>query len=130
MKTLINGKDAEWTPEIRAEWDAAMAERPPAVFVCANYYTPRPYRNEYDRGWSDRGFVYVIVREPYREVCYVKLPRRDFIGQEQHVAGVGRAIPHGRGAPAKTESDAGRPTPGEGRSAGDETSHERGRSRT
>lgn len=79
--TCINGTPAEWTPEIRAKWDA-LAE--PAVsneygaLVRADhpaYFTPRPYRNEYDRGSDREGFTYTAYFERGRDVCQVTIAR-------------------------------------------------------
>ena len=65
MHTTINGKDAEWTPEIRAKWNAATEGRPDGTVSHSNYYTPRPYRNKYDRGSTDTGFCYIVGRHVY-----------------------------------------------------------------
>ena len=64
MQTLICGKPAEWTPEIWAKWEANkadyLAQNPHATIVerRVNYFTPRPYRNEYDHGSREEGFVF------------------------------------------------------------------------
>ena len=68
MKLSVQGKDAEWTDEIREKWEAVKADWKPAkppepqfpvyyVWSC-NYFRPRPYVDEYNRGSPDEGFVY------------------------------------------------------------------------
>ncbi len=77
IKTSINGKPAEWTEEIKAKWEAALANAKLTegeVVTNCNYFTPRPWRNEYDRGSAEEGFTYttnyrhvyvgVIARHP------------------------------------------------------------------
>lgn len=61
LTTTINTKEAEWTGHIWSLWHAAFAgaDHDPDLAVSANYFTPRPYRNEYDRGSDREGFVYV-----------------------------------------------------------------------
>ncbi len=70
MKTQINGKDADWTDEIQTKWDAvAEAEdAPEGTVVSSNYFTPRPWRNEYDRGSPDEGFTYVVNRSVWQVI--------------------------------------------------------------
>lgn len=69
MVTTINGKRATWDRAILDKWLDNV--RP--LFVegesCprANYFTPRRYRNEYDRGSKTEGFVYVV--NPGQRVC-------------------------------------------------------------
>jgi hypothetical protein len=56
LHTSINGKPAAWSQLIWSMWrDVEPVEHPA---VRANYFTPRPYRNEYDQGWDEEGFVY------------------------------------------------------------------------
>lgn len=57
MKTLTNGVPAEWSDDIRAKWAEVVKDASGPV-VIANYFTPRPYRNAYDRGRSEEGFTY------------------------------------------------------------------------
>jgi hypothetical protein len=87
MITRINGRPAEWTDEIRAKWEAAQPDVERAIaahntknqgetVTDCNYFTTRPYRNEYDRGSGDEGFVYttnnrhvyqgIIARHPIK----------------------------------------------------------------
>lgn len=60
MVTQINGKEAEWPEAIRQLWESEMAKREPVYVVQANYFRPRPYRDQWDRGSRDSGFVYVV----------------------------------------------------------------------
>jgi len=73
MKTSINGKAAEWPDEVKAKWDTIISDPgcPNGKVTNANYFMPRPYRNEYDRGSEDEGFVYTIN---FRNVwiCYLE----------------------------------------------------------
>lgn len=69
MKRQINAKVAEWTPEIQAFWEEVISTHPDAdhgPVLQANYFTPRPYRNEYDRGDTREGFTYTIGREVWQ----------------------------------------------------------------
>jgi len=60
VTTSINGKPATWTPEILEAWTKALQGiDDPAPVTSANYFTPRPYRNEYDRGSDEYGFTYI-----------------------------------------------------------------------
>lgn len=66
FNTTINAQPAPWPAEIRAEWEqqwAMLRERNPDAELdrlSVNYFTPRPYRNEYDRGSMTRGFVATV----------------------------------------------------------------------
>lgn len=66
QKTSINGKPAEWNAEIRELWALVVAahfDKETRPTVSANYYTPRPYVDEYNRGSDRSGFVYVVGRD-------------------------------------------------------------------
>jgi hypothetical protein len=69
MKTSINGKPADWTPEIRAKWDAAM-ERidDPRPVTDSNYFTPRPYVDQYNCGSREEGFTYIRARSVFQVI--------------------------------------------------------------
>jgi hypothetical protein len=71
VRTSIDGKPADWPAEVREEFDRLMAARPPANVTDANYFTPKPWVDEYNRGHKDRGFVYTIDG---RHVCIIKVP--------------------------------------------------------
>lgn len=62
VNTQVNGKPATWSEEVQAKWDAAMADEkaPEGEVTSSNYFTPRPWRNEYDRGSVEGGFTYTI----------------------------------------------------------------------
>lgn len=58
MKTSINGREAEWSEEIRDRWDSTELNRAEGVITSANWYTARPYQDEYSTGSTKEGFVY------------------------------------------------------------------------
>lgn len=62
MRTSVNGKTASWDATIWRKWQAIAfpVEVDQSKITGANYYTPRPRRNEYDRGHPDEGFVYTV----------------------------------------------------------------------
>lgn len=66
--TLVNGLPANWTPEIEAEFTARVGPLMSAdeVVTRANYFTPRPYVDEYNRGDDRHGFTYTLNN---RHVC-------------------------------------------------------------
>lgn len=67
MTTLVNGQPAEWTLEIRAKWDAVMlGVEDPTPVSGANYFTPRPYVDQYNRGSRTTGFTYWRHRTVYQ----------------------------------------------------------------
>jgi hypothetical protein len=65
MQTTVNGKETDWTPEIWQKWytfaDMADPKLSRGTVRHANYFTPRPYRNEYDRGSGEEGFVFTLT---------------------------------------------------------------------
>ena len=65
----VNGKPELWTLPMWELWNEHVAPLFKEGETCstANYYTPRPYRNEYDRGSNKEGFVYVV--NPGYRVC-------------------------------------------------------------
>lgn len=70
MKTSILGQNAPWPPKIQD----LFAEKLPRlesweVVTDANYFTPRPFVNEYDQGSRKEGFVYTLN---HRRVCFVE----------------------------------------------------------
>jgi hypothetical protein len=70
MQTSVSGEPSAWTADIWRKWNAVTAEptMPEGKVTSANYFTPRPYVNEYDRGSDKEGFVYTIA---YRHVWSV-----------------------------------------------------------
>ena len=84
MRTSINGLEADWTPDIQAKWEAARDESAPdaAEVVQANYFTPRPWRNEYDRGSPDEGFTYTVGRYPAQPSVWKVVINRDEEGSK------------------------------------------------
>lgn len=71
-QTSINGKHASWNdrPDIQALWEEkVMTKLKEGEWVTtANYYEPRPYVDEYNRGSNREGFVYTL--QPGNHVCY------------------------------------------------------------
>lgn len=67
MITFINGKPSTWSVEILdkwiTEWKKTGDHRPynGTVSTC-NYFTPRPYVDDYNLGDTKKGFVYTIGR--------------------------------------------------------------------
>jgi len=53
METAINSKPEKWSKEIYKLWRKACKtitwEKGDKI-IKVNYFTPRPYKNEYDRG--------------------------------------------------------------------------------
>ena len=58
IATMINGKAAEWTPEIKARWESF--QRTPGEIVAANWFTARPHVDQYNRGSEEEGFTYTL----------------------------------------------------------------------
>ena len=75
MRTMVNGQPAEWTQEIYAKWYSAAFGADPkfyeGVVAEANYFTPRPWVDEYNRGDKKEGFTYVRVRPSGPDVIAV-----------------------------------------------------------
>jgi hypothetical protein len=67
--TTDKGVEVVWTPEILALWDKRVAPRFKEGERCstANYFTPRPYVDQYNRGSNRAGFTYVV--QPGNHVC-------------------------------------------------------------
>lgn len=66
MVTSINGKPADWAEEIYKLWYTVAEGADPKMFSFdrverANYYTPRPAVDEYNRGSEYEGFTYTII---------------------------------------------------------------------
>lgn len=70
----INGKPGLWTPGIFGLFEYHVGPRMAEgeTISQANYYEPRPYRNEYEKGWTDYGFTYTV--QPGNRVAYVRWP--------------------------------------------------------
>jgi hypothetical protein len=69
MIKTINGRDGVWPKRAEREWRKLTAAwKTEDVEACTrvNYFTPRPYRNEYNRGSEEEGFIYIIRGS----VCY------------------------------------------------------------
>lgn len=68
MKTTINAKAAQWSDAIQAKWDGEEIE---GFVTNANWYTARPYVDEYNRGSTEEGFIYTISAEGQKLVYFV-----------------------------------------------------------
>jgi hypothetical protein len=77
MHTTINGKPDAWGDGIRAKWAELWrdyTETPAGKGALltdvthANYYTPRPYQDQYSTGSREEGFVWVIHRRVINSV--------------------------------------------------------------
>jgi hypothetical protein len=70
MITKINGQPADWSEEIWRWWytvaDTADPKLTTSEVYDANYFTPRPYVDEYNRGSRECGFVYTVGRSVYQ----------------------------------------------------------------
>ena len=68
-QTTVRGKEAEWNVATWKLWNEYVAPLSSKGEMCssANYFTPRPFKNEYDLGTKTEGFVYVVV--PGFKVC-------------------------------------------------------------
>lgn len=68
-RTTVRGVEADWTPEIWEKWDKRedLTDKTdqPLVVLTANYYTPRPYVDDYSRGSTKEGFTFVIGSRVY-----------------------------------------------------------------
>lgn len=76
-KTMVMGVDAPWDEEILKEWKDRVAPRFKRGETCeaANFYRPRPWVDEYNRGSPYYGFTYTVCvadRVYGRDVAYVQ----------------------------------------------------------
>jgi hypothetical protein len=74
MKTAVNGRQATWTKDLAdLFWKHVGGRMKPGERITwANRFTPRPYRDEWNRGSPYEGFVYVVDRGCERDVAFVK----------------------------------------------------------
>jgi hypothetical protein len=76
METMINGQPAKWPPEIWQRWNTFADAADPKLTVfngeSANFFTPRPYVDRWNRGSKHAGFVYTM--QPGNHVCIVEFP--------------------------------------------------------
>lgn len=77
--TLVQGQEAPWDEEIAAKWAAVVASDgfPEGRVTRVNYFRPRPYRNEYDRGSKDEGFTYTVGRWGAQRVFQTIINKED-----------------------------------------------------
>ena len=74
MKTTFNANAASWLPEVQALWDARVNPDADTVITNANFFTARPWRNEYDRGSTREGFVFTVLEDGCHHVCQAQWP--------------------------------------------------------
>jgi hypothetical protein len=69
IRTIDAKPTTTWPKRVERLWALHVAPRIEDWETCesANYFTLRPYRNEYDRGSNREGFVYVM--QPGDRVC-------------------------------------------------------------
>jgi len=60
MRKTINAKPAEWSPAITDRWDSF--DKPDGKIVTANWYTARPYQDEYSTGSEVEGFCFTVLK--------------------------------------------------------------------
>lgn len=67
MVTSINGQPAEWSREIWQKWyDHVETNKSPRLYDShgvvseANYFTPRPYVDQYNQGDLKEGFTFTV----------------------------------------------------------------------
>jgi len=74
METSINGKPAMWTAGIWALWHMVADDADPKLtddqVLRANYFTPRPYVDEYNTGSREEGFVYAVGRRVMQAIVH------------------------------------------------------------
>jgi len=69
VKTQVNGVDAPWDEATWSKWHEVSKKWPGVDRMSvtqANYFTPHPYVDEWDRGDTKEGFVYTLHG---RDVC-------------------------------------------------------------
>lgn len=82
LHTSINGQPAEWTQAIWQLWHTYVDVADPKFYekygrpTRGNYFTPRPYRNEYDRGSTTEGFTWTTFDKGGNPHVYQTLIRR------------------------------------------------------
>src|SRR5262245_1039659 len=70
--TSIRGTEAAWPEAVKELWCSKVEAHPgydqltkDRAVTRANYYTPRPYVNEYNRGSYTEGFTFIVGRQVY-----------------------------------------------------------------
>ncbi len=71
MQTTFNANPASWLPEVEALWKSMVLDNAGKgeEYVAANFFTARPWRNEYDRGSPNEGFVFTVRADDGLHVC-------------------------------------------------------------
>lgn len=72
MKTTMNGKPAVWPLEVHLKFQEHINHQMKADerIINANFFTPRPAVDEYNRGSRNSGFVFTV--NPGLRVCIVQ----------------------------------------------------------
>jgi hypothetical protein len=82
MRTTINGAEADWNEAIWQLWHTHVDLADPkhsdagARITDANYFTPRPYVDEYNRGDTKEGFTVTVGRAVHMVVISGGVPWR------------------------------------------------------
>ena len=69
---LVSGVEQRWTNEIFVAWSKHVVPLFKEGETCsdANYFTPRPYVDEYNKGSPYYGFTYTV--QPKNDVAQVR----------------------------------------------------------
>ena len=73
QRTMINAVTTPWSAAIILKWDEHVLPRfteTDTKCTDANYFTPRPYVDAYNRGSKTTGFTYTV--QPGNRVCIVE----------------------------------------------------------
>lgn len=73
-KLAVNSKEViDWPNRIWKLWNKHILPKFSEEEYCssANYFSPRPYKNKYDKGWEHEGFIYTV--QPGNKVCFIYL---------------------------------------------------------
>lgn len=67
MERLVNGKPGEWPERVERLWKEKVLFGDGETCERANWFTPRPFVDEYNQGSKTEGFVYTV--NPGRRVA-------------------------------------------------------------
>lgn len=74
MTTMINGEPALWPEHILALWrDKTSAGFAGVEVICANYFQPRPYVDQYNRGSKKAGFTFTTSHLSVGQISWIPL---------------------------------------------------------
>lgn len=87
--TSINGVKAEWDDTIKEKWKKIVKDLEEAKITGkitrSNYYTPRPYVDQYNSGSEEEGFCYVMSGEHFHNHVYMAVISTRKYNQEEKV---------------------------------------------